>query len=312
MQLRHVAKDAVVANLRYGKFWVPTVLSVHGAHLQVACESLAPHLRPELVAWRERGGRRQRMVQVLRKAMLAELDEAIPFDEPIREYGFQLDGTLRARWSRAYGLQRHSFAFNGDEYPVFDTEGRPLPPQVCVDFLTDTFERASGTWFRPRGEEPGRTAGKLDFDKLGMARHELRRVPAFVAMAKAHPEWFEVLDVQGGIEMGDKEASLGYLAAHADDFAPGDAVLIKGKTPWDARHVHFHSFFIYESDPVTGMPLVVVGNAGRPSLRSWETEMRRTPKRAIVHRIRMKTEWLESIAGIRQLGHVPPLAAGPE
>jgi hypothetical protein len=60
------------------------------------------------------------------------------------------------------------------------------------------------------------------------------------------------------------------------------------------------------------MPMVIVGNAGRPSLRSWETEVRRTPKRAIVHRIRFKTEWLESIVGVRPLDWVPPLAAGPE
>lgn len=312
MQIRHVTAKGIVANVRYGKFWVPTVLSSNGARLYLVCESLAPHLKAELARWREQGERRQRAVQVLRRSMLAQLDEAIPFDEPIREYGFQLDGTLRARWEKAYRLQRHSFALNGDEYQVFDTEGRALTPQVCVDFLTDTFERASGTWFRPRGAEPGRVLGKLDFDAMGLARHELRRVPGFVALAKSRPDWFEVKDDSEQIEMGDRERFLAYLGEHADDFAPGDAVLIKGKTPWDPRHVHFHSFFIYESDPLTGMPLVVVGNAGRPTLRSWETEMRRTPKRAIVYRIRPKTEWLESIAGIPPLEHVPPLAAGPE
>jgi hypothetical protein len=114
------------------------------------------------------------------------------------------------------------------------------------------------------------------------------------------------------IELGDRDAFFGYLAEHADDFSPGDAILIKGKTPWDPFHVHFHSFFIYESDPVTGMPLVVVGNAGRPSIRSWETEVRRTPKRSILHRIRFSTEWLESIASVQPLDSVPPLAAGPE
>ena len=80
-------------------------------------------------------------------------------------------------------------------------------------------------------------------------------------------EWFDVLDGDERIELGRKEKFFGYLEENADDFAPGDAVLIKGKTPWDPYHVHFHSFFVYESDPVTGMPLVVVGNAGRPSLR---------------------------------------------
>jgi len=244
--------------------------------------------------------------------MLAELDEALPFDEPLHEYGFQLDGTLRRRWMTAYMHRHDSYAFNGDRYQVFDTLGRPLAPEVCVDFLTDTLERATGTWFRPRGEAPGRRIGNLDFDALAEKRTEMRRVPGFVAFAKSRPDWFEVKDDTSHIELGDREAFFGYLADNVDDFAPGDAVLIKGKTPWDPVHVHFHSFFVYESDPVTGMPLVIVGNAGRPSLRSWETEVRRTPERSILHRIRIATSWLESVVGVEPLDFVPPLAAGPE
>ena len=312
IQVRHVTTTQVVANLRYGKWWVPSVFKTEGAHVELECETLAPHLRAEVDEWRTAGARREHAVQQLRHAMLNELDEAVPFDEPLHEYGFQLDGTLRQKWTTAYGWQRNSYALNGDAYPVFDAKGRPLPPQVCVDFLTDTFERTAGTWWQPRGEKPGRIVGRLDFDTLVKNRQELRRVPAFVEFAKTRPEWFDVKEDAAHVELGKKADFVAYITEHADDFAPGDAVLIKGKTPWDPGHVHFHSFFVYESDPVTGIPMVVVGNAGRPSLRSWETEIRRTPKRSIHFRIRPKTEWLESIAAIEPLGFVPPLAAGPE
>jgi hypothetical protein len=312
MQIRHVSAGHVVANLHYGKWWVPSVLRTTGAHVSLECEALAPHLRAEVASARALAARRQRVVQSLRTAMLAELDEALPFDEPLHEYGFQLDGTLRRKWLTAYLHHRDKFAYNGDPYRVFDPNGRPLAPQVCIDFLTDTLERTSGTWFRSRGDAPGCTVGKLDFDALSMDRMELRRVPGFITFAEGHPDWFDVKDGDPSIELGDRAAFFGYLAEHVDDFAPGDAVLIKGRTPWDANHVHFHSFFVYESDPVTGMPLVVIGNAGRPSLRSWETEVRRTPQRSILHRIRLSTTWLESISTAEPLAAVPPLAAGPE
>jgi hypothetical protein len=245
--------------------------------------------------------------------MLAEVEEALPFDEPVHEYGFQLDGTLRGRWMRAYMQGRNKYDFNDDEYSVFDGRGRPLVPQVCVDFMTDTLERASGTWWTPRGEPPGRTVGKLDFDAFeGVDRTEMRRALGFVSFAKERPDAFEVLDDPERIELGDEAAFYTYLEEHLSDFALGDAILIKGKTPWDRRYVHFHSFFVYETDPITGMPIVIVGNAGRPTLRIWQTEVRRTPERAIVHRIRFKTPWLESIIGVKPLESAPPLAAGPD
>lgn len=245
--------------------------------------------------------------------MLDEVDEALPFDEPLHEFGFQLDGTLRGRWLEAYMQGRRKYEFNDDEYSVFDSKSRPIVPQVCVDFLTDTLERASGTWWAPRGDPPGRIVGRLYFDGMeGVDRTEMRRAPGFVSFAKERADAFEVLDVQEQVELGDEEAFYAYLEDHLSDFGLGDAILIKGKTPWDLHHVHFHSFFVYETDPVTGMPIVIVGNAGRPSLRIWQTEVRRTPKRAIVERIRFKTPWLESIVTTKPLESVPPLAAGPD
>ena len=34
----------------------------------------------------------------------------------------------------------YSFDFDGTSFPVYDPEGKPWPPQVCVDFVLDTFE----------------------------------------------------------------------------------------------------------------------------------------------------------------------------
>lgn len=312
MELRHVTDDHIVANLHYEQWWVPTVLATYGAHVDLECEIMSPSLRADVERTREKAARRERALQSLRRVMLAEVDEALPFDEPLHEYGFQLDGTLRGRWLNAYMAGRDKYEFNGDEYRVFDPKGRPLVPQVCVDFLTDTLERASGDWWTPRGQSPGRTGGKLDFDVApDVDRTDMRRAPGFVAFAKERPDAFEVFDDTAHIELGD-DAFYGYLEDHRSDFTLGDAVLIKGKTPWDRLHVHFHSFFVYEIDPVTGMPIVILGNAGRPTLRVWETEVQRTPKRAIAHRIRFKTAWLDSIVSVDPLSSVPPLAAGPD
>ncbi|MCA9639686.1 MAG: hypothetical protein KC492_03300, partial [Myxococcales bacterium] len=76
----------------------------------------------------------------------------------------------------------------------------------------------------------------------------------------------------------------------------GDIVVLRGYAPWDMNHTeHSHSFFIYRTDPITGVPIRLVGNAGHPELRGWDREMGRAPRRSIRHRIRPSLEWLERI-----------------
>jgi hypothetical protein len=185
-----------------------------------------------------------------------------------------------------------------------------------VDFLTDTFERLSGTWFAPRGEEPKRIVGRLDFDAIpGVDRSNLRRVPAFVDFARGRPGWFEVYDTSANERLnrlGASERFYPYLERQADVFRPGDIIVIRGKTPWDRRFMHYHSFFVYEQDPITGTPMVVLGNAGKPSLRSWETEARRTPLRSIHHRLRPQIEWLESLMASEAAEEPLPLSTSRE
>lgn len=309
-RVRHATPDHLIVDFVYGELSVRSLLQSNGAHLELDCELIPEGATEHLAQLRKERAERFTLVQYLRGTMLEEVAEKLPFDEPRREWGLQLDGKLRQNWRHAYSLGRQSFALNGDRYFVFDAQGRPLVPQVCVDFLTDTLERTSGTWWRPKGLIPGRNLGRLDFDALtGQLRDELRRVPVFVDHARRHPEQFDVLDIPESerIPMGDKARFLEYLESHRREYQPGDIVVIRGPTPWDRRQQHYHSFFIYENDPITGVPIAVLGNAGRPTVRYWRVETQRTPKRTFWHRLRLETEWLRHIVDPTRLpAPVPP------
>ena len=298
LDVTHLTATHLVADLRYGGLTIPTVLKADGPRLELACEAVPPARARDLALYRERGEKRLAAVQGLRRVMRAQIEEQLPFDEPYREWG-QQDGVLRYKWRDAYLGGKGRFDLNGDTYYVFDPEGRAKIPQVCIDFLTDTLERASGTWWQRYGEKPARRIGKFDFNTL--EKGELRRADMFVQHARDNPEWFHVYDTppEEHIPFWRKQAFTEYLTKHAHRFLPGDMVLIRGFTnfekKWERPIMHYHSFFIYESDPLTGLPIAIVGNAHVPALRTWNTEMRRTPRRSIWHRIRPQLHWLESI-----------------
>ncbi|NRA34586.1 MAG: hypothetical protein HRU17_14725 [Polyangiaceae bacterium] len=312
MQIRTITENNIVANLRYGKWWVPTLLASDGPRLELDCEIASRSIQAAVTNFRQDERRRERSFQVVRRVILEEIDERLPFDEPRHEYGHQLDGKLRVAWRSAYQRGKKRYNFNGDPYLVFDLQGRPFVPQVCIDFLTDTLERASGTWWRDRTRPPARDVGRLDFSAYENP-DLLRQVPRFTALAREHPEMFEIYEPpwRVRVKIGLLRLFIDYLIAETDQYIPGDIVLIKGKTPWDRRRAHYHSFFIYESDPLTGVPLYIAGNAGRPTLRAWETESRRTPLRYIVTRIRPRTDWLESIVRPNSSTELEPPSLGP-
>jgi len=310
-RVTHITEEHLVAELEYDSEWVPSLLRAHGAVLELECE--IPALTP-LPTWREQASRRQRVVQGLRSVILEAVAEQLPFDEPRREWGVQLDGKLRSNWQHAYERGKPDFGINGDLYPVFDAKGRPLVPEVCVDFLTDTLERFSGNWFRPKGQVPGRTPGKLSLVPSDLIeRAKFRRVPDFVGWAQVNVDKFEVLNFPevARVPLGDREGLLAQLDRQRRDLLPGDVVIIRGPTPWDPTEMHYHSFFIFENDPMTGRPLVVVGNAGRPTVRAWETEIRRTPERWLQHRLRPTTQWLESIISDTRPDSKDPVPLSP-
>jgi hypothetical protein len=228
---------------------------------------------------------------VLSRIVAREVEEGLPFDEPKTEEG-QQDGQLRPAWRRAYFDGRDRYTFNDDQYWVFDGRGRPHVPEVCIDFVMDTLERSSGAWFRARGERRELTGGKLNFDDFSLDNR--RSVETFVSFTAAHPEWFEVTETppEARIAFRDHEAFLGDIFAHRGDYRLFDIVTIFGLRS-DGK-LHSHSFFVADRDPVTGMPIAVAANAGRPRIRSWENEMQNAPQRAIRAHIRPKLGWLEA------------------
>ena len=294
----HQTDDTVVADLRYGKLWVRTLLRAEGAHLSRSCESVSVENAAALTAYRNEQARRLRALEPLRRAMVLGIEDGLPFDEPLTEYG-QQDGRLRRLWLQAYVGRQSDYEFQGDKYYVFNAAGRPLVPEVCVDYIFDSFERAGGTWWRPRGEPRERVVGKVDFATL--SDETMRRATSFIDYATQHPESFDVVTLPEEDRVPFKFAKRlsDYLIEEADHYRPGDVVLIRGYAPWDKpwkpKIQHTHSFFVYESDPLTGMPITLAGNPGRPLLQTWQFEAFRTPDRSIWTRVRPHLGWLESV-----------------
>ena len=302
MDIKRITNDHIVATAHYAELQVETLLDSRDVEVKLECEVVGPEQGEKLDEFRQSEARRAHATQALRTTMLRMIDERLPFDEPRHEYGHQHDGRLRKNWRWAYYNGQATYNFNGDQYQTFDPRGRPLVPQVCVDFLTDTFERASGTWFLDKtlidaGQPAKRRVGRLDLSEFN--RDQLRRAPGFVKFAEEHPEWFEVKHTtptqRANIRLSRRDRLFAFLEQNLTDYQPGDIVMIRGKTPWDPAKMHYHSFFIYEKDPISGIPIALAGNAGTPSIRAWGIEIRRTPKRSIWHRIRPNLTWLEHI-----------------
>jgi len=303
IRVKHLAEAGVVAEVRYGEgTWLTAVLEANGAALRLACVDGAA----DAVAARARvleasGGARKALAKI-RATVHAEVQEEPRFDEPKDEpEGEQQDGMLRREWRRAYSQGLRSYTVGQNKYDVYDEEGRAVPPQVCIDFITDTWERASGTWYKPlpaagEGERPRpapeRLLGGVDFDKLDLTNR--RSVAELVNFAKRHPDMFDVLDVpqEGRIPFARRGDFFSYVSSHGDDFAEGDVLVIFGAKS-DGRP-HYHSLIVVEQDPITGVPTLVAGNAGRPREQTLEGVMARSPKRSIKHRVRPKAAWLAS------------------
>ncbi|HKY37096.1 MAG TPA: hypothetical protein VJN18_14215 [Polyangiaceae bacterium] len=282
--------DRLAVELVYGALRVPALLRVEQGKLALQCE--APGVvRDQLHAARA-GARRALGLQArLLQVMKEQVDEGLPFDEPKTEDG-QQDGKLRPEWRSAYLRGSTSFEFNGDRYSVFDASGRPRPPQVCIDFVLDTFERASGTWWQSAQKRRERVLGRLRFDDSPIENR--RSVEQFIEFTRAHPAEFEVYDVplEERVALRNRPQFFSQLYRARTHYRRGDIVAILG--PREDERLHYHSFFVVDSDPLTGMPTELAANAGRPRLRSWEGEMSNAPRRSIVARIRPRLVWLES------------------
>ena len=94
------------------------------------------------------------------------------------------------------------------------------------------------------------------------------------------------------IAFRDRAAFFADLFTHRDEYRPFDIVTVFGLRS-DGK-LHYHSFFVADRDPVTGMPIAVAANAGRPRIRSWENELQNAPARGILAHIRPRLTWLEA------------------
>lgn len=304
IEVERATASALLVKLRYAELSVPAVLRIQGARAVLECESVpaADEAGVELAHVAAR--REARILSELRARIAEQVEEALPFDEPKTEEG-QQDGKLRPEWRTAYMQGQRTFTFNGDEYPVFDSLGRPRLPQVCVDFVLDTWERMAGTRWLRRNEGRGRQVGRLDVSALGMENQ--RSVEQFIEFARAHPEWFELFEVPESerIPFQNRRRFFRRLLEVPDRYRPGDVVAILG--PRDDERLHYHSFFIVDRDPLSGMPSVLAANAGRPRLRNWEAELENAPRRAIVARIRPRLAWLEALVGTSDQALLPQI-----
>ncbi len=309
LDVQHATGDHLIARARYGVHWVDTLFRISGATLEKDCEVVPEAMAEPVAAARRVERRRAGSLSKKHDAIVAMVREALPFDEPRTEEG-QQDGNLRPAWLWAYKHGWDMYTFNDDNYFVFDSGGRPKVPQVCIDFITDTLERASGTWWDPRDSgQRRRVQGGVDFDAVGIENR--RSVDVFIQFAKSKPEWFDVyeLDPAERSRFLDRTEFFAHLAQNADRYAAGDVVAIFG--PRSDGENHWHSFFVYDSDPVSGMPLVLASNAGRPRIRTWEAEMRSAPLRSIKARVRFRMDWLDRVLGTSDAPAPPPLISAP-
>jgi hypothetical protein len=276
--------EALVADLRFGDEWVPAVLEAHGAALSLACFAADREARSAVDAARTLDGPRRRALLALHETVSEELAEVLRFDRPEGEKTAEHDGELRPVWMGAYLQGRSSFEYEGATYPVFDAAGKAWPPQVCVDFVLDSFERTSGTWFTPRGGPLHRVRGRLDFNDAGIANR--RGVIAFGAFAEARPELFDTRRFAGAERIQFKERSrfFAFLEEHADEVRPGDVVAIHGMKA--DNHIHQHAILVEWADPITGFPAGLADQMKRPRRRTWEGIMAEAPLRSLLYRVR--------------------------
>lgn len=295
IELTHRTTEGHVATIGYegdfGRHQTTALLtSDEMGEARLECEVLPKQEWGIVAAAKKDAFQRFRLFDPVLQAIESMVEWALPFDEPKTEEG-QQDGKLRSAFRTAYLNGSSSYEFNGDTYRVFDGLGRPVVPQVCIDFITDAFDAATGGYWAPRGKVRNRVKGALHFPHFEIENY--RSVEQVADFATRHPEAFDVMAVPEAerIPLRERERFFAHLAKDWARYRVGDVIFINGLRS-DERY-HYHSFFIVERDPVTAMPILVAANAGRPQIRTWEGEMSPAPRRYIVARVRARSEFLE-------------------
>jgi hypothetical protein len=288
-------EGALLASLRFGETWVKAVIEAEGAALRLDCIDEEKAKRDEVARELKASAPRRQALAKIHEVVTAQVTAALRFDRPEGEKTADRDGHLRPVWATAYFQGRTAFTFEESTFPVFDSSGAPWPPQVCVDFVLDTFERASGTWYSPQGEAPKRMRGKIDFDEVGIKNR--RGVMAFGKFAEEQPSLFQVKKFVGDerIPFGERSRYFQFLVDNADDVRMGDVVAIHGLKADD--RIHQHAIFVEWTDPLTGFAYGLADQMKKPRRRTWEGIMAEAPKRSLYYRVRPTDELFARIGG---------------
>jgi hypothetical protein len=298
----HFSERHLVADLRYGPdVWIPALIDLDGPKATVACEELTPELEAKRRVFVEERALLLAAMQRVRGVVREMVKEEIPFDSaPDQQNGF-----LRRDWKRAYLQGKIKFESGGKDWWIYSLDGKPRPPQVCTDFLTDVWERASGTWYDkadvvdPFGARPKFTThpklleGQINFDKVAIENR--RSVAEFVEFTKKHAELFDVWELtkEERVRFEDRDQFFRFLEKRADMFRVGDMVIIHGYK--HGGRPHYHSLLVTETDPITGVVTLIASNAVKPREQTLEGIMHISPQRSIKDRIRVKRPWLEIV-----------------
>lgn len=284
----------IAAKVRYGETWAKAVFTTVGAAVTLECLAEPKETRDRVATFVAETAWRRSAIENLRSAVGEAVYETLPFDRPRGVTGPDRDGELRPYWYAAYMRGDHAFSDDGDSYAVYRADGRPNIPTVCMDFVLDTFERAAGSWYLPRGEKPGRSVGRLAFDDF--KPENKRGVVGFGMFAEKRTDLFEVRRFTGTerTPFQERKKYFDFIAANADLFQPGDILSIQGLKRDD--RVHQHAILLERTDPLTGFPFGLADQMSNPRRRSWEGIMAEAPKRSLYYRTRPRSVILEKLA----------------
>ncbi|MCA9562820.1 MAG: hypothetical protein KC561_04985 [Myxococcales bacterium] len=214
--------------------------------------------------------------------------ENLFFDEPANEVG-QQDGIMRLAFMNAFQEGRETYTVNGVTYSIYDELGRPRPPQVCIDFITDAVERYTGRWWPTREERnEHRSWGTINIRDY-MPYRQVRRL---VDLALEHPEvaGLYTYKEEDHVPYTQRSGFFRNIWNTRDHYRIGDVIVIYGLRP-DNRN-HWHSFYVFDTDPVFGMPIAIVDQAGHAAIRTLHDVMSRSPRRSIRYVVRWNPWWV--------------------
>ncbi len=294
MRIDRLTETDLAVTLRYGETEAKAVVTSSGSVVTLSCLAEPSATRALTKAHAESTARHREAIRALRDTVTEVVFEALPFDRPRAVTGPDRDGELRPFWTGAYLAGRQAFEHDGSTYLVYHANGRPNPPEVCVDFVLDSFERTAGSWYAPRGEKPQRTKGRLSFDDHEQSRP--RGVIALGTFAEKLPDLFDMRRFTGNerIPFGDRDRFFAFLEEHADLFEPGDILSIQGLKRDD--RVHQHAILLEAVDPITRFPYALADQMRLPRRRSWEGIMAEAPKRSLYYRAHPKSGIMDTLA----------------